>query len=205
VLEIGTGCGWIATTLACKRPDLILHAADIDPAALSLARSNARIHGASIQFHESYFADDVVMTAPDFTVAVLPNGGDATDYTWRELEERRQMPPVAIFDPIGPLAAHRGLIASIARRSWNCEAFMERLSDQAEGDRSAKRYQYSLGVRVHGRLLLFEIAVWKVSLARPRSLRAKPGYKCICSSSRTRTVGGENIVSETVLVALCYR
>ncbi|MBY5371450.1 pyridoxal-phosphate dependent enzyme [Rhizobium leguminosarum] len=86
LLEVGTGCGWIATTLACERPDLVIHAADIDPAALAVARQNAHDHGASITFHESYFADDVEMSTPDFLLAVLPYGGDAPDYSWRELE-----------------------------------------------------------------------------------------------------------------------
>lgn len=125
LLEVGTGCGWIATTIACERPDLVIHAADIDPAALAVARQNARQHGASITFHESYFADDVEMPKPDFLIAVLPYGGDALDYSWRELEERPQMPPISIFDPTGPLEAHRGLVDSINRRKWSCEVFME--------------------------------------------------------------------------------
>ena len=37
-------CG---VTSACERRDLVIHAADIDPAALAVAQYNARMHGAS--------------------------------------------------------------------------------------------------------------------------------------------------------------
>lgn len=43
-LEIGTGCGCVAITLAKEIPDLSIIATDISPAALDVARENAHRH-----------------------------------------------------------------------------------------------------------------------------------------------------------------
>jgi release factor glutamine methyltransferase len=45
VLDLGTGSGAIAVTLACERPELRIAASDTSAAALDVARANARAHG----------------------------------------------------------------------------------------------------------------------------------------------------------------
>jgi release factor glutamine methyltransferase len=45
VLDLGTGSGAIAVTLACERPDVRIVASDTSAAALDIARVNARKHG----------------------------------------------------------------------------------------------------------------------------------------------------------------
>ncbi len=50
VIEVGTGSGVIAITLALERPDLELFADDISWKAVSLARENARELGADVNF-----------------------------------------------------------------------------------------------------------------------------------------------------------
>ncbi len=50
VLDLGTGSGCIATTLALERPDATVVAVDVSPVALALARSNAEALGAEIDF-----------------------------------------------------------------------------------------------------------------------------------------------------------
>ncbi|HSN19815.1 MAG TPA: peptide chain release factor N(5)-glutamine methyltransferase, partial [Usitatibacter sp.] len=45
VLDLGTGSGAIAVTLACERPDLAIVATDASAAALDVARANAERHG----------------------------------------------------------------------------------------------------------------------------------------------------------------
>lgn len=47
IVDIGTGSGCIAVTLACERPDLRIIATDISGQALSIARQNAVKHGVS--------------------------------------------------------------------------------------------------------------------------------------------------------------
>lgn len=53
ILEIGTGSGAIAIALKTQRPDLVLTAVDISPAALEVARGNAALHSADIAFVEA--------------------------------------------------------------------------------------------------------------------------------------------------------
>ena len=50
VLDLGTGSGAIAVTLAKQRPQARLTAVDVDYAALTLARANAKRHGVSVRF-----------------------------------------------------------------------------------------------------------------------------------------------------------
>ena len=50
VLDLGTGSGAVAVTLAHERPQARLTAVDVDYATLSVARANAKRHGASVRF-----------------------------------------------------------------------------------------------------------------------------------------------------------
>jgi release factor glutamine methyltransferase len=50
ILDLGTGSGNIAISLALELPDSLITATDISPAALKIAHGNARRHGAKIQF-----------------------------------------------------------------------------------------------------------------------------------------------------------
>ena len=45
VLDLGTGSGAIAVTLACERPDIRVTATDASEGALAVARANAEAHG----------------------------------------------------------------------------------------------------------------------------------------------------------------
>ncbi|MFH1003503.1 MAG: peptide chain release factor N(5)-glutamine methyltransferase [Chloroflexota bacterium] len=47
IADIGTGCGAIAVSLAVNLPSARIYATDISPAALEVARTNARSHGVS--------------------------------------------------------------------------------------------------------------------------------------------------------------
>ena len=50
VLDLGTGSGAIAVTLACERPAATVHAVDSSADALAVARANAARHGAKVEF-----------------------------------------------------------------------------------------------------------------------------------------------------------
>ena len=51
-LDLCTGSGILAVTLALDAPEALVDAADLSPEALSLARENAALHGANVNFYE---------------------------------------------------------------------------------------------------------------------------------------------------------
>jgi len=66
VLDLGTGCGTIAITIAAEMPQLQVVAVDQSHAALTVATSNARSIGAQVQFMHSNWFENV--TRQDFRV-----------------------------------------------------------------------------------------------------------------------------------------
>jgi release factor glutamine methyltransferase len=77
-LDLGTGSGAIAVTLACERPDAAVCAVDASEEALALARANAGRHGAKVEFlHGGWYAPvagrrfDLVVANPPYVA-----GGD---------------------------------------------------------------------------------------------------------------------------------
>ena len=56
VLDIGTGSGAIAISIARERPLCEVHATDISEAALQVARRNAEQNGAAVHFHRADLA-----------------------------------------------------------------------------------------------------------------------------------------------------
>ena len=73
VVDVGTGSGVIALTLAASWPQSAVEAVDISPHALALARENAETHGlaARIQFHLGDLLAPINDTV-DLIVANLP-------------------------------------------------------------------------------------------------------------------------------------
>jgi release factor glutamine methyltransferase len=65
VLDIGTGSGCLAVTVALERPDVEVIATDVSRDALTIARANAARHGvdARVDFREAAFAGDLVDAA----------------------------------------------------------------------------------------------------------------------------------------------
>ncbi len=81
-LDLGTGSGAIAVTLACERPGAHVTAIDISSEALALAQANARRHGARVEFLEgSWYAPvagrrfDVIVANPPYVAAGDPHLG----------------------------------------------------------------------------------------------------------------------------------
>jgi release factor glutamine methyltransferase len=78
VVDVGTGSGAIALALKSERPDLSVLATDSDPAALEVARANARRLGLDVTF----VAGDL-LAGVDGVDAVLANPPYVTATGWR--------------------------------------------------------------------------------------------------------------------------
>ncbi len=78
-IDLGTGSGAIAVSLAHTRRDAKISAADVSEPALAIARRNAAAHGVSVHFlHSDWFASvkglfDVVVSNPPYIAAGDPH------------------------------------------------------------------------------------------------------------------------------------
>ena len=117
LIDVGTGSGAIALTLACELPEAHCTACDISPAALAVARQNAERHGVSerVDFVESDLfgaievgsAFDVVVSNPPYVDTALRPG--------LEPEVRDYEPATALFADDDGLAVARRLCADAAQ------------------------------------------------------------------------------------------
>lgn len=79
-LDLGTGSGAIAITLACERSELEVTATDSSEAAIEVARANAATHAARVEFvHGAWYAPlagrrfDVIVSNPPYVAARDPH------------------------------------------------------------------------------------------------------------------------------------
>ncbi len=111
-VDVGTGSGIIAVSLALET-DWQVTASDLSPAALSVARGNASMLGAVIQFHGGSLLD----TIPDplgLVVANLPYVDPADQPTLQR--ELAFEPASALFAPDRGLALTAALLAQARAR-----------------------------------------------------------------------------------------
>jgi release factor glutamine methyltransferase len=108
ILDIGTGSGCIAVTLALEVPNSRVFAADISETALQIARQNAAQLGADVAF-ACIDAMDAIRGRFDFIVSNPPYvGRDQMTYLQREVRDHE--PHVALFSPEDELSIYRKLI-----------------------------------------------------------------------------------------------
>lgn len=110
LIDVGTGSGAIAITLARELPEAEVYAVDLSPAALEVARSNAERLGAQIQFAQSDVMESVPACADfDFVVSNPPYVGLNEQDKVQEVV-RRYEPQMAVFAGNDGLAVIRRLI-----------------------------------------------------------------------------------------------
>lgn len=125
VLDVGTGSGCIALALRHERPDAVVHACDVSPDALAVARANADALQLDVQFLEAdVLADEGSNGMPrdvDLLVSNPPyipdDEADALPPVVREYD-----PAVALFAGDDPLRFYRAL-ADWARALCAPDAF----------------------------------------------------------------------------------
>lgn len=98
IVEVGTGSGCIALALAKELPQAEIHATDISPAALEIARANAARHRLEqrIQFHETDLLGGMDSGGFDFVVSNPPYVGES-EKDQVQLEVRKFEPRNAVF------------------------------------------------------------------------------------------------------------
>ncbi len=81
IVDVGTGSGAIALALATELPSARIHATDISPAALEVARANAaRLElGSRIEFHLADLLEKSPTASFDFVVSNPPYVGEAEE------------------------------------------------------------------------------------------------------------------------------
>lgn len=135
VLDLGTGSGAIAISIALARPDAQVAATDLSTNALDVAQQNARRLGAQVEFLRGSWYDalsagrefDVIVSNPPYIAAHDPHlsSGDL-----------RFEPTAALTDGGDGLAALRAIVEGAGRRLKPRGAlYMEHGWDQAEAVR----------------------------------------------------------------------
>jgi release factor glutamine methyltransferase len=97
VADVGTGSGCIALALAKELPSAEIHATDLSPAALEVARANASRHQfeSRIQFHQTDLLEK--LSPPfDFVISNPPYVGES-EAEQVQLEVRKFEPRNAVF------------------------------------------------------------------------------------------------------------
>jgi release factor glutamine methyltransferase len=98
IVDVGTGSGAIALALAKELPEAEIHATDISPSALEIARANAARHQLErrIRFHETNLLEGLSSMVFDLVVSNPPYVGESEQDTV-QLEVRRFEPRAAVF------------------------------------------------------------------------------------------------------------
>src|SRR5438445_2639081 len=98
IADVGTGSGCIALALAKEFPQAEIHATDVSPAALEIARANAARHQFEnrVQFHETNLLQGLAPGTFDFVVSNPPYVGESEE-DQVQLEVRKFEPRNAVF------------------------------------------------------------------------------------------------------------
>ena len=123
VVDVGCGSGCIALALASELPDARIYATEISPAALAVARENARRHemDQKIEFLQGNLLDPLVNKSLDGTFdAVATNPPYLTDSDMKSLE-----PEVREYEPRLALEAGKDGLSVVRRLIPQAKVFLK--------------------------------------------------------------------------------
>jgi release factor glutamine methyltransferase len=126
IVDVGTGSGCVALALAKELPHAEIHALDISPAALEIARSNAERHGLleRVRFQESDLLGAFSLDTARFDLVVSnPPYVSETDRHSLQPEVRDFEPHAALFAGPSGLDVIERLIPQ-AQRALKCEGWL---------------------------------------------------------------------------------
>jgi release factor glutamine methyltransferase len=109
VLDLGTGSGAVAVSLAVERPNAAVTAVDLSDAALAVARENAGHHGANVRFLQGNWFDAIDYERFDLIVGNPPYVAEADSHL--EQGDLRYEPRSSLAAGPDGLAALRTIIA----------------------------------------------------------------------------------------------
>ena len=110
ILEIGTGSGCLAVTLALELPEAEVVATDVSAEALRVAQENARRLGARVEFRR---ADLLAGLAGEFEVLVANLPYVDADWEWLEQRSLDYEPARALYSEQGGLAHYARLLEQL--------------------------------------------------------------------------------------------
>jgi release factor glutamine methyltransferase len=131
ILDLGTGSGAIAITLALELPGATVVGTDHSIAALAVAAANRALHRAPVHLAAVAMLDAIVAASPQLVVANLPYL-DPVDTAGLELDVLRWEPAAALFAGPGGLDRFRELFAATPRLPAGTLLLLEIGADQGD-------------------------------------------------------------------------
>ena len=114
ILDVGTGSGCVAVSLALELPEASITACDVSEKALKVAQENAKNLRAEVKFIQSDLLEDVSGDY-DVVVANLPYVDENWD--WIDKEALGKEPAIALYAEDGGLALIKKLINQAKERN----------------------------------------------------------------------------------------
>jgi len=111
ILDLGTGSGCLAVTLSLEARGCEVFASDVSAAALSVARRNARTHGARVRFVRSDLLGSFAKSSFDMIISNPPYVSEA-EYAELSPQIRRYEPRMALLGGKDGLACIRKIAAA---------------------------------------------------------------------------------------------
>jgi release factor glutamine methyltransferase len=145
VVDLGTGSGCIAATLALENPTLEVSAVDISPKALAVARENAASLGARVRFYEGSWLNALPASAAFDVIVSNPPYIEAGD---RHLDALRYEPISALTDGADGLSCIREILREAQARPLSAVA-VEHGWNQGEAVRRLFADYGFAGARTH--------------------------------------------------------